>query len=224
MSVLGIETVDPPVAIEEDEEAVSAPPAAPGPADPPTPAAHVALQKPILGWTIKVVGVDCRNGQWSCTKPSQHVGKCKGVCVPGKQCTTIYPHNEKETHPWLTLRVSGPNGMVHFKAADISIFLGLRAGVPSITAQGLAVVNAIPPESAAVLMELNNFIFGDASPMSRLWLSFVSSSNTEDGPRSGIVRCLNERLVDNDPESSLHLLKKFAGECNAIPWPFPGFT
>lgn len=223
MSVLGIETVDLPVTIQEDEEAASA---APGPADPPTPVAHVALQKPTPGWTIKVVGVDCRNGQWSCTKPSQHVGKCKGVCVPGKQCTTIYPHNEKETHPWLTVRVSGPNGMVQFNAADISIFLGLRAGTPSITAQGAAVVNSIPPESAAVLMELNNFIFGDASPMSRLWLSFVSSGRAKstEGPRSSIVRCLNERLVDNDPARSLHLLKRFAGECNAIPWPFVGFN
>lgn len=222
MTALGMTQPDPAVAIIEDTPASCSAPAAD-----PLEMAGVALPKPVTaGWTIKVVGVDCNNGPWSCTKPSGHIGRHGGVCVPGKTCSTIYPHNKKEKHAWLTVRVSGQGGMVQFPAAEIPILLGVSIGATSLAAPDAALVNALPGEYKTVLMEVCNFVFGDASPMSRLWLSCVATKNgvNGSGPRSLIARCLNERLTDNDPERALDLLQRFAFECNNIPWPFPGFA
>jgi hypothetical protein len=144
------------------------------------------------------------------------------VFVPGKRCSTIYPYNPKERHLWLTVTVSGsgegmPEGGVKLNVCEVAEALGLAVG-----AGGPATLSALPSDYKDVLVAVHNFVFGDGSPMCRLWLSCAASGKV--GPRQHIVECLNHRVCGKAADEALALMTSLTEQCMAIPWPHPGFT
>ena len=163
----------------------------------------MGLEKP---WRVVFVGDDCDGGHFACTRPKGHRGHHNGTCVPGTSCTTIYPHNPRELHEWLSLHITvGGNPAVIASPAEI-------AHRP---------VAGLPPSGQEFLRQVADFIYGEGSPMSRLWLASLASADKV-GPRKRIVTALNG-CFDRQGFTPTAALVALAANCGKLAWPPPGY-
>ena len=158
-------------------------------------------------WKIAFSGRDCNGTEnFGCTKPFGHPGSHNGVCISGKKghCSTIYPHNPAEVHAWLSMLVvvGSVNRRTILSPADLK----------------QKTFDDMPCDTQAFLRQIHDFIFGDGSPMSRLWLNTVASGSKV-GPRTRIVSALNDCFAHTQDTSPLAALNKLIRDCRALPWP-----
>lgn len=156
-------------------------------------------------WKVAFLGGECRGPEnFACTKPVGHRGKHNGVCIVGKggKCSTIYPHNPAEVHAWLSLRIICGDRVSIISPADLKL----------MNFDGLA------DDILTFLRKVHDFIFGDGSPMSRLWVGTVAL-RSKVGPRTRIVSALNGCFADTLLLSPQAALEKLILDCGALPWP-----
>ena len=171
------------------------------------PAPPPAIEKP---WTIAFVGQDCPGPHPTCTRPYGHRGHHNGSYVAGKVCSTIYPYSPLERHAWLSIHVTLSSGKV-----VIVTPVDLRSPV----------VPGLPEAGYKFLSEVKDFIFGDGSPMLRLWLASLLAPDSESvGPRSRIVHALNGCFKHPDNITPFEALAALRENCLKLAWPAPGFV
>lgn len=155
---------------------------------------------------VAFCGRDC-DGRWSCTRPAGHTGHHNGVCVASKRCSTIYPHNPAEPHAWLSLHITLTDGtVIVVPAVDIT----------------QRQFDGLPDAGQNFLRQAASFIFGDGSPMSRLWLASINTAAAI-GPRTRIVDTLNQCFL-HPTLSPADALAAVAENCLRLAWPPPGFA
>ena len=174
-------------------------------ADPVASETNPALRKPER-LNVSMTGGDCRDANWACTRPMFHRGKHNGRFVHGRVCSTIYPHNHQECHLWLGITVVAEDEVVKVEAHRI----------PEIFAR-------VPTEHRAVLMAVHNFIFGDGSAMSRIWLDWCTTADRPTGPRSHIVQILNNAIAERSAAEALANLEVLSANAMNIPWPVESY-
>lgn len=157
-------------------------------------------------WRVVFVGDDCDGGHLSCTRPKVHRGHHNGTCVPGTSCTTIYPHNPREPHEWLSLHIT------------VGVAPAVIASPTEIARRPVA---GLPLSGQAFLRQVAEFIYGDGAPMSRLWLASLASADRV-GPRKRIVAALNGCFTRQGftPAAALVAL---AANCGKLAWPPRGY-
>ena len=163
------------------------------------------LPKPAR-FQIAMTGGDCRDANWACTRPMFHRGKHNGRFEHGRVCSTIYPHSPQECHLWLGIRVVTEDEVVNVEAHRIPEIFG-----------------RVPIELRTVLMAVHNFIFGDGSAMSRIWLDWCTTADRPTGPRSNIVRVMNNAIEGRSAAEALANLEALSANAMGIPWPVKSY-
>ena len=190
-----------------------APPEAPAAAALAAGASPVVLPKPGFlmpqECEIVLVGSDCAGGHWSCTRAVRHRGIHNGRFEPGLACTTIYPYNavQPDPHLWLSVRVICSGTRCECEVHRIPELL-----------------NSVPAEYATVLVAVHRFVFGEGSPMCRLWLWWVATRERPCGPRQHIIDSVNAAIGKQPPAMACARLKTLTDECMKIPWPIQSYA